>query len=347
MRTASANSFTLRDVARLANVSVGTVSAVLNKKNTVGVESRRRVEEMMSRLDYRPDTLARGLKTGRTHVVGFVVPDITNPFFTEAMGGLEAMAKSRGYSVILSNSNEDAEQEFQNLNLLHSRRVDGVVLACSPRHMNYGRQTIRRFPIVYMDRLPFAGFSGRAVIVDNAGAAFAATNHLIGLGHSKVAIIAGLLDLSVGAERLAGFRKAMQEARISIQDSYVQVGDFHPESGYQCGMRLMALPEPPTAIFACNNSMTLGLMRALAECKASCPEQVSVLAFDDFPWAAHFRPQMTAVAQPVFELGRQAMRMLLAVMEPESKEATEIKDPQLILRAELHVRQSTAPPHAH
>ena len=331
-------------MGRLAGVSVATVSAVLNKKGTVGAESRRRVEEAIGRLDYRPDALARGLKTGRSHVVGLVVPDVTNPFFTEAMGGLEATARSRGYSVILSNSNENPEQELQNLNLLHSRRVDGVVLACSSGHTAYERLATRRFPIVFMDRLPFAGFSGRAVIVDNSGAAYAATNHLIGLGHSRIGIIAGLLDLSVGAERLAGFRKAMQEAGLSIRESYVQVGDFHPESGYQCGKRLMALPEPPTAIFACNNSMTLGLMRALTECGVPCPGQVSVLAFDDFPWAAHFRPQMTAVAQPVLELGRQAMRMLLAAMDPDSQEAAEIKDPQLILRAELRVRQSTAPP---
>jgi LacI family transcriptional regulator len=346
MRNASSNSFTLRDVARLAGVSVATVSAVLNKKGTVGAESKRRVEEVMSQLDYHPDTLAQGLKTGRSHVVGLVVPDITNLFYTEAMGGLEAMARSRGYSVILSNSNEDPKQELENLDLLHSRRVDGVVLACSSGHVAYDRLTMRRFPIVFMDRLPSAGFSGRAVIVDNAGAAHTATNHLIGLGHVKIAIIAGRLDLSVGAGRLAGFRAAMQEARLPIRESYLQEGDFHPESGYQCGMRLMALPEPPTAIFACNNSMTLGLMRALAECQAPCPEQVSVLAFDDFPWAAHFRPQLTAVAQPVFELGWQAMRMLLAAMEPESPEAAEIKDPLLILKAELRVRQSTAPPPA-
>ena len=344
MRNITPKSFTLRDVARLANVSVGTVSAVLNKKGTVGAESTRRVEETMSRLDYRPDSLAQGLKTGRSHVVGFVVPDVTNPFFTEAMGGLEAMARSRGYSVMLSNSNEDSGQELQNLNLLQSRRVDGVVVACSSGRGADNRVATRRFPIVFMDRLPFAGFSGKAVIVDNAGAAYTATNHLIGLGHSRIAIIAGLLDMSVGAERLAGFKKAMQEANLSIRDSYLQLGDFHPESGYQCGMRLMALPETPTAIFACNNSMTLGLMRALAECHAPCPERVSVLAFDDFPWAAHFRPQMTAIAQPVFELGKQSMRMLLAAMEPESQEAAEIGDSVMTLKAELRVRQSTAPP---
>ena len=246
--------------------------------------------------------------------------------------------------MILSNSNENSEQESQNLDLLQSRRVDGVVLACSSGRIAQERLSDRRFPIVFLDRLPFAGFSGRAVIVDNTGGAYAATKHLIELGHTKIAIIAGLLDLSVGAERLAGFRKAMEKAHLPVREEYFQVGDFHPESGYRCGMSLMALPDPPTAIFACNNSMTLGLMRALTESKAPCPEQVSVLAFDDFPWAAHFRPQMTAVAQPVFELGRQAMRMLLAAMEPESQEASEIEERLIVLPTELRVRQSTSQP---
>lgn len=344
MPLASRKSFTLRDVARLAGVSIGTVSAVLNQKGTAGAQSKRRVEEAMTRLDYHPDTLARSLKTGRTHAVGLVVPDVTNPFYTEAMAGLEAMAKSRGYSVILSNSNEDAEQELQNIRFLHSRRVDGIVLACSSGLSAFDARTMRRCPIVCMDRLPSAGFPGRSVIVDNVDAAYIGTRHLLALGHERIAIIAGRTDLSVGAGRLAGFRKAMQESGAAIRESYLQEGDFHPESGYACGLKLMALSAPPTAVFACNNSMTLGLMRALTERQIPCPEQVSVLAFDDFPWAAYFRPQLTTVAQPVFDLGRQSMRMLLAAIEPDSREAAELTSNQLILKAELRVRQSTAAP---
>lgn len=297
----------------------------------------------MMRLDYRPDNMARSLKTGKSKVIGMVVPDVTNPFFTEIMAGIEGMARSRGYSVILSNSDENPALEQENLDILYAQRVAGVILACTSSHAAYDRTTRRRFPIVFVDRLPDAGFSGRAVIVDNLGAAYDATNHLIKLGHTKIAIITGPMDLSVGLERANGYRKAMQEAQLPIRASYFCEGDLHSESGYRCGSALMRLPEPPTAIFSCNNSMTLGLMRALAEHGVRCPEQVSIVTFDDFPWATYFQPQMTAVAQPAHEIGRQAMRMLLAVLEPASGEAREISESVMVLKAELRLRQSTAP----
>ena len=346
MRNLPNRPVTLREVARLAGVSVATVSAVVNHKGSVGAESKRRVEDAMSRLNYCPDTLARSLKTGRSYAIGLVVPDVTNPFFMNAMSGLETIARSRGYSVVLTNSNEDAEQELQNLKFLHSRRVDGIVIDCTPRSRAYEYLMTQSCPFVFMDRLPSAEFSGRAVIVDNFGAAYTATKHLIGLGHAKIAIIVGRPDLLVGLDRLAGFRAAMQEAGLPVGDSYIQIGSLRPESGYECGMKLITSPEPPTAIFASNHAMTLGLMRALTERQVPCPERMSVLAFDDFPWAAYSRPQLTTVAQPVFKLGMQAMRMLLAAIEPNSKEAEEITDTRLILKTELLVRQSTAAPPA-
>ncbi len=337
-------SLTLHDVAALAGVSIATVSAVVNQKSSVGEKSRLRVEAAMRQLDYRPHPLARSLKTGRSHAIGLIVPDITNPFFPEAMAGVEAVARSRGYSVLLTNSNDDPAQERQNLHFLQSRRVDGIVLACATGGVDYAQFTSRHCPVVFMDRLPAAGFTGRSVIVDNRAAARAATKHLIALGHKKIAIIAGRLDLSVGADRLAGFKQALRTARLPLRNEYVQLGDFHADSGYTCGLRLTALADPPTAIFACNNSTTLGLMRALAERAIPCPAAISVLAFDDFPWAAHFRPELTTVAQPVAELGRQAMRLLLAAIDPASPEARELKTHQLVLFAELRIRKSTAPP---
>lgn len=341
---AAARPRTLHDVAALAGVSIATVSAVVNQKSSVGAESRQRVEAAMQQLDYRPHSLARSLKTGRSHAIGLVVPDITNPFFPEAMAGIEAVARSRGYSVLLANSNEDPAQEAQNLRFLHSRRVDGIVLACASGGVDYTPFFSDSCPIVFMDRLPAAQIAAPSAIVDNRGAARLATQHLIDLGHERIAIIAGRLDLSVGAGRLAGFKQALRSARLPLPPEFLQLGDFQPESGYLAGKQLMALAQPPTAIFACNNSMTLGLMRALAERRIDCPERVSVLAFDDFPWAAHFRPELTTVAQPVLELGRQAMRLLLAAIDPASPEAAELKGNQIVLPAELRIRKSTAAP---
>ncbi|MFA5262894.1 MAG: LacI family DNA-binding transcriptional regulator [Opitutaceae bacterium] len=336
--------FTITDVARLAGVSVASASAVLNNKGTTSLPMTQRVKDAMKRLDYRPDNTARSLKTGKSKVIGMVVPDVTNPFYTEIMEGLEAMARSHGYSVILSNSHEDPMIELENLDMLRAQRVDGVVLGCSSDHVIDDRLIRQRFPIVFIDRLPTLGnYPGRAVLVDNLGAAFTATQHLISLGHSKIAVIAGRTDLSVGLERANGYRKAMQEANLPVPDSYFCAGDFLADSGHRCGLRLLQLPEPPTAIFSCNNSMTLGLMRALSESGVRCPDQMSVVTFDDFPWASYFQPQMTAVAQPTREIGRQALRMLFSILKPDSAEAREIKEPMIILQAELRVRKSTAP----
>jgi len=335
---------TIRDVARLAGVSIATVSGVINQKGTASAGLERRVKEATTALDYHPDHTARSLKTGRSKVIGMVVPDLSNPFFVELMCGVEETARNAGFSVMFSNSNEDPAQERQNLAMLYSQRVGGVVLACSDGHAAYDRLTTRRFPIVFIDRLPVAGFPGRAVIVDNVAAAREGAKHLIELGHVDIAIIAGRTDLSVGVERIEGFRKAMQEAQLLIREPYFQRGDFSVESGYRCGMALLRLPEPPTAIFTCNNKMTLGLMQALTECQLSCPEFVSVLAFDDFPWTSHFQPRLTAVAQPSHEMGRRAMRMLLQAIGPGSPPPLDSSNSVVVLNAELRVRESTGPP---
>jgi len=301
----------------------------------------------MKALDYHPDHMARSLKTGRSKVVGMIIPDLANPFFVELMCGVEETARNAGYSVIFSNSNENPAQERENLAMLYSQRVGGVVLACSDGHAAYDRMTTRRFPIVFVDRLPVVGFSGRAVVVDNAGAAYEATKHLLSLGHLDIAIIAPRTDLSNGVERIEGFRKAMQEAHLPIREQYFQSGDYSLESGYRCGMELLRMPAPPTAIFSCNNKMTLGLMQAFSEAGVACPEQVSILSFDDFPWTSHFQPKLTAVAQPSHEMGRRAMRMLLGAIDPECARDNEANESVVVLKAELRVRESTAPPRNH
>jgi LacI family transcriptional regulator len=335
---------TIMDVARLARVSIATVSGVANGRRTASAEVQRRVEEAMKALDYHADHLARSLKTGRSRVIGMIIPDLANPFFVEVMCGVEETARNAGYSMIFSNSNENPAQERENLAMLYSQRVGGVVLACSDGHAAYDRLTARRFPIVFVDRLPVTGYCGRAVIVDNIGAAYDATRHLIELGHADIALIAGRTDLSVGIGRIEGFRKAMQEAHLPIREAYFRQGDFSWESGHRCGLELLSLPEPPTAIFSCNNKMTLGLMRALTECGAKCPEYVSVLAFDDFAWTSNFAPQLTAVAQPSHEMGRRAVQLLLSTMDSETELTEQLGETAVVLKAELRVRQSTAPP---
>jgi LacI family transcriptional regulator len=336
-------SHTMVDVARLANVSVATVSAVVNGKGSVSAERTRRVLEAMSALDYHPDHVARSLKVGKTHVIGMVVPDITNPYFTEVVQGLETEALQNGYSLILCNSGDDAQREQNQLSMLFSRRVDGVVLACTDSSSAYDILIRRRFPVVFIDRVPI-GFTGGAVVSDNVGGAYEATRHLIALGHTRIAIIAGELRLSNGVDRIEGFRKAMQEAHLPVREEYFYRGDFQIESGYHGGLELLRLAEMPTAILACNNKMTLGLMRAVSELRIPCPEQVSILGFDDFVWAANFRPKLTTVAQATDEIGRQAMKMLLGKLKPSDGRTETPADSLVVLKTELRIRESTAPP---
>jgi LacI family transcriptional regulator len=335
--------FTMRDVARLAKVSVATVSAVINSKPVVSSKLKRRVQDAMEALDYHPDQVARSLKLGRTRVMGMLIPDVTNPFFTDLMCGVEDAARRNGYSVILCNSNENPEQERRHLSTLLSRRVDGVLLAPTDSHVASDRLVSRRFPLVFLDRSPL-GFKGGAVVTDNFGAAHEATRYLIGLGHERIAIITGRLDLSNGIDRMEGFRKAMQEAHLPIRDEYVARGDFQLESGYTHGLELLQLPNPPTAIFSCNNKMTLGLMRAVAGLHVVCPQQVSVVGFDDFDWSATFNPRLTTVAQQTYEMGKQAMELLLRKIHlPDGNSYVE-SNQVVVLKAELRVRDSTAPP---
>jgi LacI family transcriptional regulator len=335
---------TIRDVARLAGVSVATASAVVNRKGTVSSKLTQRVLSAMEALDYHPDQVARSLKVRQTKTVGIVIPDATNPFFTDVIRGVEGEARAHGYALILCDSAEDPAQERLNLNTLFSRRVDGVLLAPTDSYAAQDRLIHRRFPLVFFDRLP-PGFNGSAVVTDNFGAAYEATRHLISLGHERIAIIAGRLDLSNGLDRLEGFRKALQEAGLPLHDEYLLRGNFQLESGHQCGLELLRLSTPPTAVFSCNNQMTLGLMRALYENRVPCPERISVLGFDDFDWAANFSPRLTTVAQPTFEMGKQALQLLLRKMKAFREKTESFEEKVVALKAELRVRDSTAPPY--
>jgi len=336
---------TIRDVARLANVSIATVSAVINHKGGVSDKLVQRVQQAMEVLDYHPNHVARSLKVRQTNTLGMVIPDVTNPFFTDVMGGVESEARRNHYSVIFCNADEDPELERRQLSMLFSRRVDGVLLAPTDSRAAQDRLIQRRFPLVFFDRVP-ADFSGAAVVTDNLEASRQAARHLIELGHRRIAIIAGRLNLSNGRERLEGFRRALQEAGLAFPEAYLRVGDFRLETGYQCGRELMQLAEAPSAVFCCNNKMTLGLMRALGELRIPCPERVSVLGFDDFDWAVNFSPRLTTVAQPTYQMGMTAVELLLRKLRAKQEGADSRENTIVTLKSELRVRDSTAPPYS-
>lgn len=333
----------MRDVARLADVSVATISALLNGTAVVSPQRTERIRKAMEALDYHADQIARSLKTGKTRVIGMVIPDVSNSFYPEVILGAEEVARLSNYSVILCNANEDAEQEHRQLGTLFSHRVDGVLIACSDPEIAIDRLLRRRFPLVCFDRIP-VGFRGDAVSTDNFAGGFEATRHLLELGHTQIALLAGRTQLSTHSGRVEGFRRAMQEAHLPVKQKYCLTGGLSAESGYEYGLSLLRLPEPPTALFCSNNKMLLGFMRALGELGVACPERISVAGFDDFAWTQNFHPALTTVAQPARELGRQAMQLLLSRVETNAEEHIPAEARHVVLAPQLHVRASTAPP---
>jgi LacI family transcriptional regulator len=333
--------YTMRDVARLAGVSTSTVSAVINETVPVSEKRKEQVRAAMAALDYHPDEVARSLKTGKTNVIGIVIPDITNPFFPEVVRGVEEAAQRSGYGVLLCDSNEEPESEGQHLNQLFARRVDGVVLACSANSNAFDTMVRRRFPMVFVDRLPPSVPQG-TVSTDNIKAGAMAARHLIGLGHKRIAMLAGNLQLSPHRDRLEGFRLAMQEAHLPIRSEYLAFGGVQVQDGLDAGLKLLTFPDVPTAIMASNNRLLLGLLQALDREKIDIPGRISVIGFDDYIWNQYFSPSLTSVAQPTFEMGRRAFELLLQVMK--RKEGDDLPQKHIRLDAELRLRNSTAPP---
>ncbi len=329
---------TLRDVARRAGVSIATVSYVLNGTRSVSPEVEARVREAVRALQYRPNRLARGLRRKRTHVIGLVVPDSANPFFAEIARGMEDLSFAHDHSVILCNSDGDPAKEQRYLGVLIEQQVDGIALVsahATPAHLSMLRQ--RRIPFVVVDRdLP--GLEADCVLADNFQGGYLATRHLLERGHRRIACIAGPSELTPSADRVRGYRRALEEAGIRPREVWVQRGDFRAESGYEAARFFLSLPAKvrPTAIFACNDLMAIGAMRAIGEAGLSIPDDIALVGFDDILLASYVIPPLTTVAQPTYEMGRMAGDLLLRRLgEPDRPPA------RLILPVRLVVRQST------
>ena len=316
---------------------------MINGKATVREALKLRVLRAIEALDYHPNNVARSLKVRRSKTVGIVIPDLTNSFYPEVMRGMEDVARGRGYSVIFCDSREDGELESCCLRMLLSRRVDGVLIAPASCYRARDFLMRQRIPFVFFDRVP-RNFPGTAVVTDNFEASRNAIRYLVGLGHERIAIVICRPDLPNVSERLEGFRQAMQENGLSVSEEYFRSVGYESEGGYQSCMELMRLPLPPSAIFCCNNKMTLGVLRALGELHIPCPERVSILGFDDFEWAANINPRLTAIAQPTYEIGKRAMELLLRKLEGEREGAGSNEALVTVLQSELSIRDSTAPP---
>lgn len=323
------------DVAREARVSVFTVSAVVNHKSHVGKKLRERVEVAIRKLNYRPNLLARGLAKQKTHTIGMIVPDIANPFFPMVVRGAEDAAQKRGYNLLLCNSDDSQEKEESALELLLSKRVDGILLTKAACDLTPPlRQLIQemKVPIVLVMRT-FPRISRDAVITDDYRGAYEAVSHLARAGRKRIGLIGGPRKVSNGKARWEGFRDALKANGLAYDSELVIEGDYRVESGYRAGN--LVLSHRPEGIYVANFLMTVGLLKAAEEMGLRCPEDFGLVSFDDYPWLSTFHPKLTTVELPKYQLGQEAAELLLDRVGGNSGPGVLKK-----LQPELRVRES-------
>jgi LacI family transcriptional regulator len=335
---------TMKDVARAAGVSIYTVSATLSGAAYVSPELRARVNEAIEKLDYQRNSMASGLKRGTSSLVGLIVSDVTNPFFTELVECIQNKARLAGYSVLLGISGHEVERETELLGLMRSHQAAGTILCPAGNESDYqGRQlATRRMKIVAIDNVP-AGMGIDTVALDNRRAAALAVGHLLALGHRKIATVAGLAHQYVSQQRLYGYRETLVAHGIEVTTDFTRHGNFRVEDAHRACKGLLDLREPPTALFVANNLMLIGVMRALAETGIKVPRDMSVASIDDFPWAAAFQPALTVVRQPIADMASTAFRLLIKRLEGDEREPVHRQfTPELVVRDSSAINQERA-----
>ena len=329
---------TIRDVAKRAGVAPITVSRVINDSGYVSQETRARVEAAVAELGYVPNTLARSLRSRRTNTLALVLTDITNPFWTTVARGVEDAASEAGFTVIFCNTDESEVEQDRYLQVVLQKRVDGVLLVPA-------RSTVEPValiqeqgtPVVVLDRrVPEARVD--VVRCDSEGGAYQLARLLLSLGHRRIVMLSGPREVSTAEDRVAGYRRALAERGLS-DDELVIYGAFTQASGYEMAGQALAHARRPTALFAANNFIAIGAMRALRDAGQRVPEDVALVGFDDLPPALVIDPFLTVVAQPAYEMGQRATELLLARLSEGSAQAYQ----EVVLPTEVIVRRSSGP----
>jgi len=307
----TAKAASISDVARESGVSIFTVSAVVNNKSHVGKILRERVENAIRKLNYRPNLIARSLIKQKTQTIGMIVPDIANPFFPMVVRGAEDAAQKQGYNLLLCNSDDNLEKEETAIELLLSKRVDGILLTKAAGDFRPSlRQMIDEVnvPFVLVMRT-YPQLTKDAVISDDYQGAYEAVCHLARSGRRRIALISGPLKISNAKERWRGFRDALEANNLPYDADLVAEGDYRIESGFRAGHSLLS--RRPDGIYVANHLMTVGLLKAVDEMGRRCPEDFGLVSFDDYPWLGVFRPRLTTVELPKHQLGSEAAELLI------------------------------------
>lgn len=327
----------LKDIAAYLNVSVSTVSRVINNKDRVDEATRRKVQDALEKFQYRPNEIARSLKSQSIKAVGLIVPDISNYFFSTLIKGVEAVARRHGYYVILCNSDEDKDRERDYTDFLLQRQIAGLVIAIEGREADFLKSYRKAgIPVVFVDNLPGIDDNYDYVSIDNIKASRELTNHLFRLGHTKIAILTGSPDESVSDDRLKGWEKAHAEHGLPVRKKWIGIGDFRRESGYRLMQGLLNQAELPTAVVAANNFIAYGAMQAIAEAGLQIPGDIALVCFDAIDPIGLLRPRITSIIQPAEEIGNLAGEIIMRKIHNAKTNVFE----KVILEPLLEIKES-------
>lgn len=321
----------MKDIAKIAGVSPSTVSRVINKPSEVSEGLRKKVLKIIKELNYTPNSVAQGLRKGSMKVIGVVIPDITNPFFPAIVRGIEDFLRKKGYSLVLCNSDQDMEEEKKLLKFLYSKNVDGVIFTGSGEYNSEIEIfTSRNIPLVFLDRI-YKKESSSYVIVDNVDGMFKLMTYLVKCGYKSFALLNGYKETFSAKARYEGFLKAVK--KYNIKNYEVVFGRFTYESGYEMVEKLSKIPE----VLVCGNDLiAYGVINKIEKLGLSIPDDVGVTGFDDIAFSKHYKPSLTTVRQPMYQIGKKAAELLFKMIELEK-----YKPKGIVLNPELVIREST------
>jgi LacI family transcriptional regulator len=324
---------TMEDVARVAKVSLSTVSHVVNGTRRVSDDTVAAVHQAMQAIGYVPNMLARALAGASSSTIGVAISAFTNHYFSETVRAIDAECVRHGMMMLFSDTHDEPGQQLKVVQNLHQRRVDGILLAPTddPQQRTLEYLHANKIPSVLVDRFHTHGFD--QIGVENEQSTIQLVEHLIGHGHRRIGFISGATGLSTTRERLQGYRLALQQAGLPYDPELVRNGESNLDLARRATAGLLALPQPPSAIVTANNMMTIGSVQALRDAAIDVPADMALVGFDDFDWAGYFNPRLTLMAQPLEELGAQAVQMLLErIRHPERETRTVRLSPTLQVR---------------
>ncbi len=309
----------IKDVAEQAGVSTATVSHVINNTRFVSKETRIKVMDAMEDLNYHPNLAARSLRSQRSNIVGLLVPDVANPFYMTVIKGVEKVMRKAGYNLLVSNSDDDMETEKSQLKIFNAQLIDGLIMRATVDDHKFLESHKDDYPTVFIDCKPLNYNDGDCVLVNNIEGSFNAVNLFIEKGHKKIGMIGGIPGLTTTEERIEGYKKALRENGLEIDENLIRPGNSRIDSGYRYAKELVE-HKNVTALYTGNNLITIGAMKYLKENDIIIPDNLALIGFDDREWSSITEPPLTSVRQPSYEIGKKAGELLLKRIRGQKKD---------------------------